>query len=110
MGKIFFEGIEQDKFLSDIKESQKELLSEVEERVNRSIKEELSTIIEVVDRKLSTKEAARILKCDEQTVRKHQKNGILENANYSTGQFKFWLSDVIALKQNWRKYARNYVQ
>jgi len=110
-GKIFLDGIGQQELLASIKAANKELFSDVEQRISEAIKEEMSLIVEVVDRKLTTRQAGRILHCEEQTVRKHVHSGLLKNANPNpNGQFRFWLSDVINLRHNWQKYQRNYVQ
>lgn len=110
MSKIFFQEISKNELISELKQENAKLLTAAEERIQDSVREELRSLLEVIDRKITTKEAARILKCDPQTVRKHEKAGVLENAGQGRGQFRFWLSDVLELKQNWRKYKRNFTQ
>lgn len=105
--KIFFQDIELSVLLKKIEEINQKMITSVEERVQEAVKSELNALVSVIDRKIGTRDAAKILKCDPQTVRAHVERGLLTNLN-KEGHLKFWLSEVIELRQNWTKYSRNF--
>lgn len=72
------------------------------EILQEEIKKEMSRIVPLVDRLISTKETAHLLDCDVQTVRRLVHNGYLENKNKTSSTIKLQLSEVMTL--DWRKY------
>ena len=49
--------------------------------------------------KLSTKEAAKLLKVSEQTIDNYRKKGVLHGVRYTTrGRWKYYLADLIRLR------------